>query len=648
MENHVFSRKVIRNFKKNFDSISLENGSRVAVIGGGPAGSLFSYFLLSMAKRIDLDITVEIYEPRNFEVSGPLGCNMCGGVLYESLVQSLAVEGITLPATVVQRGMEYNMLHLNIGDALIRTPQHEKRIAATFRGIGPRGIREVKGGSLDDYLLQAALDQGAKLIRGRVEEVSWNSSPGYGNPNDRRIQVKTHGSENYIYDFLVVAAGVNTALLKQFVNMDFGYQPPQTTKLVVREYFLGEEVVSKYFGSAFHAFLLDIPDLDYGAIIPKGDYVTICLLSSHRDLHVDAMELFLNNQAVKQALPPGFSPDNVACRCGPRINIKGSKQPYGDRIVFIGDSGVSRLYKDGIGAAYRAAKIAAGTAIFHGISANAFKKYYLPFCRRMERDNQVGKFLFKVAGIFRKGKIGQQAILNMVSREQVKTVINEKNMSMVLWDMLTGGAPYREVLFRTLHPVLLTRLLWNFIETLLHRHVKITGTVSDNFFTSQVISGYSHSDVPSMHLLGALGKIYRNGEVIIRQGEMGNSMYVIQDGYVEIVKEINERNVQLAVLGKDDFFGEMAIFEKEVRMATVRALGTVRILTIDSKNLLRRISEDPSLAYRLVQVMSNRVRKLDDTYAAFSDAVIHNHLPQDSKNELSTDSGETQIFESQS
>ena len=59
-------------------SLKLENGSRVAVMGGGPAGSFFSYFLLTMAERAGLEIHVDIYEPRNFDVSGPAGCNMCG------------------------------------------------------------------------------------------------------------------------------------------------------------------------------------------------------------------------------------------------------------------------------------------------------------------------------------------------------------------------------------------------------------------------------------------------------------------------------------------------------------------------------------------------------------------------------------------
>jgi len=109
-----------------------------------------------------------------------------------------------------------------------------------------------------------------------------------------------------------------------------------------------------------------------------------------------------------------------------------------------------------------------------------------------------------------------------------------------------------------------------------------------------------------------LGKVYKDNEIIIKQGEPGNCMYVIQDGLVEVVRETDEGEVQLALRGKGEFFGEMAIFEREVRMATVRALGEARVLTIDKKNFLRRVHEDPSLSFHLVQIMSARIRNLSD------------------------------------
>ena len=54
----------------------------------------------------------------------------------------------------------------------------------------------------------------------------------------------------------------------------------------------------------------------------------------------------------------------------------------------------------------------------------------------------------------------------------------------------------------------------------------------------------------------------------------------------------------------------MAVFDRDVRSATVRAVGEARILTIDKKNFMRRVHEDPSLAFRIVETMSQRIREL--------------------------------------
>lgn len=109
----------------------------------------------------------------------------------------------------------------------------------------------------------------------------------------------------------------------------------------------------------------------------------------------------------------------------------------------------------------------------------------------------------------------------------------------------------------------------------------------------------------------SLGKVYRDGEAIVRQGEAGDCMYVIQKGRAEVLREKDGKGVRLAVLGEGDVFGEMALFEREARSATVRALGDMRALTVDKKTFLRKVHEDPSLAYRILQKMSYRIRELD-------------------------------------
>ena len=65
----------------------------------------------------------------------------------------------------------------------------------------------------------------------------------------------------------------------------------------------------------------------------------------------------------------------------------------------------------------------------------------------------------------------------------------------------------------------------------------------------------------------------------------------------------------------------MALFEEEIRTATIRARGAARVLTIDKKNFLGGVHEDPSLALRIVQTMSHRIRDLTDRLAHYEEPV---------------------------
>ncbi len=109
----------------------------------------------------------------------------------------------------------------------------------------------------------------------------------------------------------------------------------------------------------------------------------------------------------------------------------------------------------------------------------------------------------------------------------------------------------------------------------------------------------------------SLGKVYKEGEVIIRQGEVGNFVYIIQEGQAEVVVETAGQEVRLAVVGEGDFIGEMAVFDRDLRSATVRALRKTRVLTLDKKVFLSNFMRDPSLAFRFVETMSSRIRELD-------------------------------------
>jgi flavin-dependent dehydrogenase len=422
----------------------LRDGSRVAVLGGGPAGSLFTYFLLDMAGRVDLRLEVDIFEPRSFEQSGPLGCNMCGGIVSETLVQNLAVEGVLLSGDVVQRGIDSYQLHTDVGSVRIVMPSHEMRNAAVHRGSGPLDVTEPKWGSFDHHLLTRALDRGARVIHARVEELG---------RDEGRPTIRVRGGEPQAYDLAVVATGVNTSILKTFEGLGIGYQRPRLTKTLIREYLLGDEAISASLGTSMHVFLLNIPRLEFAALIPKGDYVTMCLLGE--DIDNALADTFASAPEVRAVMPDGWDPDARSCQCLPHINVRGVDKPYADRVVFVGDAGVTRLYKDGLGAAYRTAKAAARTAVFEGVSERAFREHFLPVCRSIRSDNRIGELAFILTRLAQRLRPLRRAILAVVEDEQVHE--RPPRLSSVLWDIFSGSAPYSDIFRRMLHPAIVAR-----------------------------------------------------------------------------------------------------------------------------------------------------------------------------------------------
>jgi len=428
---------------------ALEDGARVAVLGGGPAGSFFAYFLKRMAATIDLDVDVEIYEPRFFTSSGPAGCNHCGGIVSESLVQLLATEGINLPPQVVQRGVDSYVIHMDVGSVRIETPLQEKRIAALYRGNGPRTSEPSPVGGFDLFLQELSRAKGVRIRRQLVERIDWT---------DGRPAVVSSDRTRESYDLVAVAAGVNSRLLETIVADLPGVRLPRTTKTYIAEFRLGTETVERCLGASMHVFVLDLPRLEFAALIPKGDFITLCLLGDGVD--EELVRSFLAAGEVRACFPDNTVPEHV-CHCFPHINVRAADPPFAERIVFVGDSGVARLYKDGIGSAYRTAKAAARTAVFRGVSEAAFREHFLPACRAIDFDNTLGRLVFASSSLVQRWRFSRRALLRMTGREQRGA--GPRRMSGVLWDVFTGSAPYRDVFFRSIHPAFVGSLLWNAI-----------------------------------------------------------------------------------------------------------------------------------------------------------------------------------------
>lgn len=111
---------------------------------------------------------------------------------------------------------------------------------------------------------------------------------------------------------------------------------------------------------------------------------------------------------------------------------------------------------------------------------------------------------------------------------------------------------------------------------------------------------------------GALGRDYQPGEAVFHQGEVGDSLYIVQRGQVELYLEEDGTEVHLCRLGPGDIMGMTALFRGTTRNVSVRAVDTARILTIDRRTLVKRLHEDPSLAYEVMRKIVDRLEYLKD------------------------------------
>jgi CRP-like cAMP-binding protein len=124
------------------------------------------------------------------------------------------------------------------------------------------------------------------------------------------------------------------------------------------------------------------------------------------------------------------------------------------------------------------------------------------------------------------------------------------------------------------------------------------------------------------------------GEVIIQEGDPGNSLFIMQSGEVEITKQLTlvldedtpKERVFIRLNAENGvYFGEMALLENETRSATVTALTDCSLLELDQKNFLDLIERNPAmgvkLLLRLAQVLSQHLRKTNQDVVKLTTAL---------------------------
>lgn len=103
--------------------------------------------------------------------------------------------------------------------------------------------------------------------------------------------------------------------------------------------------------------------------------------------------------------------------------------------------------------------------------------------------------------------------------------------------------------------------------------------------------------------------VYDAHQTIFETGDLGDTMFVIDEGLVEISIENQAGTVVLARLGKGEFFGEMALVDNGPRSATAKAGERgARVLAIDTPHFIYLVSQQPAFALVVLGVMANRLR----------------------------------------
>ena len=115
--------------------------------------------------------------------------------------------------------------------------------------------------------------------------------------------------------------------------------------------------------------------------------------------------------------------------------------------------------------------------------------------------------------------------------------------------------------------------------------------------------------------MSSIEKTFKNGEVIIKEGDIGNSFFQLLEGKANVVADYGKKDqLRLAVLEAGEYFGEMAIIETYPRSATIIAEGNVRVAEIPENDLNSYFTEYPDKIIELIKHLGNRVRKMTDDY----------------------------------
>jgi CRP-like cAMP-binding protein len=148
---------------------------------------------------------------------------------------------------------------------------------------------------------------------------------------------------------------------------------------------------------------------------------------------------------------------------------------------------------------------------------------------------------------------------------------------------------------------------------------------------------YSQDERGLMDTTGIGGRIlyYEDGEVIFEENSTGDEIYIVESGKVEISQRINGRKTSIAVFGRSDVFGEMAVFADAPRAFTATAIGRTTLVSFSMTEILHLMQTDLRFAMNLLEALIRRLHNTTSTLANliarvydFGDSFMEGLLPE--------------------
>jgi CRP-like cAMP-binding protein len=125
----------------------------------------------------------------------------------------------------------------------------------------------------------------------------------------------------------------------------------------------------------------------------------------------------------------------------------------------------------------------------------------------------------------------------------------------------------------------------------------------------------------------AVPRSFEPGQIVFREGDASDTCYVVRSGRARAIREhADGRTITLATFGPGDIFGELAMFEDELRSATVEAVQNTSVVAVLGPDMRRLMVEHPEISIRLVVALGRRLRETNDRLAKQSFQTVQSRV----------------------